>query len=52
MKRYYINKEDTSRVLQAITQAQVKNNCFVNVSVKPYKGKKYDKENTVVITVG
>lgn len=53
MRRYYyIDKKDTNKVLEEITKAQVKANCFVNVSVKPYNGKKYNKENTVVVTVG
>lgn len=32
--------------------AQRKANNFCNVAVKPYKGKKYDPENTVVVVVG
>lgn len=52
MKRYYINKADTEKVIDQITAAQRKANNFCNVAVKPYKGKKYDPENTVVVVVG
>lgn len=52
MKRYYINKADTEKVIRQITAAQQKANRFCNVNVKPYKGKKYDPENTVVVVVG
>lgn len=52
MTRYYINKKDIDKTLQKITEAQTKSRVFVNVSVKPYHGKKYDRENTVVITIG
>lgn len=45
MKRYYINKADTEKVIDQITAAQRKANNFCNVAVKPYKGKKYDPEN-------
>lgn len=52
MKRYYINKADTKKVIDQITAAQRKANNFCNVAVKPYKGKKYDPENTIVVVVG
>lgn len=52
MKRYYISKADTEKVIDQITTAQRKANIFCNVAVKPYKGKKYDPENTVVVVVG
>ena len=52
MKRYYIEKSETENFLKAITAAQQKANNFCNVVVKPYKGKKYDPENTVVVVVG
>lgn len=52
MKRYYINKADTEKVIDQITAAQRKANNFCNVTVKPYKGKKYDPANTVVVVVG
>lgn len=52
MKRYYIDKSQTENFIQKITKKQIKENWFCNVSVKPYKGKKYDPENTVVICVG
>lgn len=52
MKRYYINKADTEKVIDQITAAQRKANIFYNVAVKPYKGKKHDPANTVVAVVG
>lgn len=52
MKRHYINKADTEKVIDQITVAQRKANNFCNVAVKSYKGKKYDPENTVVVVVG
>ena len=48
MKRYYINKADTEKVIERITAAQQKANIFCNVAVKPYRGKKHDPANTVL----
>ena len=52
MKRYYIKKSDVESFLKEVTAAQQKANIFCNVSVKPYRGKKYDPEDTVVVVVG
>jgi hypothetical protein len=52
MKRYYINKWDTEKVIDQITAMQRKANNFCNVAVKPYRGKKHDPANTVVVVVG
>ena len=52
MKRYYIKKSDVESFLKEVTAAQQKANIFSNVSVKPYRGKKYDPQNTVVVVVG
>ena len=52
MKRYYIEKSKMDNFLKEITAAQQKTNIFSNVSVKPYRGKKYDPRNTVVVVVG
>lgn len=52
MKRYYIEKSKIDNFLKEITEAQQKANIFSNVSVKPYRGKKYDPEDTVVVVVG
>lgn len=52
MKRYYINKADTEKVIERITAAQRKTNIFCNVAVKPYRGKKHNPANTVVVVVG
>ena len=52
MKRYYIKKSDVESFLKEITATQQKANNFCNVSVKPYRGKKYDPRNTVVVVVG
>ena len=52
MKRYYIEKSKIDNFLKEITAAQQKANNFCNVSVKPYRGKKHDPEDTVVVVVG
>ena len=52
MKRYYIEKSKRYNCLKEITATQQKTNIFANVSVKPYRGKKYDPRNTVVVVVG
>jgi len=52
MYRIYINKSEIDETLSRITRAQAARNCFVNVAVKPYKGSKYDPENTAVIVIG
>lgn len=52
MKHYYIEKSKMNNFLKEITAAQQKANIFSNVSVKPYRGKKYDPRNTVVVVVG
>ena len=51
MKRYYIEKSKMDNFLKEITAAQHKANIFSNVSVKPYRGKKYDPQNTVIVVV-
>lgn len=52
MKKLYIDKTETEKVLKEITALQARKNCFVNVSVKPYTGKKFDRKNTVAIAIG
>ena len=52
MKRYYIEKSKMDNFLKEITAAQQKTNIFANVSVNPYRGKKYDTRYTVVVVVG
>lgn len=52
MKRYYVEKSSVQNVIERITAAQQKANIFCNVAVKPYKGKKHDPVNTVVVVVG
>ena len=52
MKRYYVEKSSVQNVIERITAAQQKANSFCNVAVKPYRGKKHDPENTVVVGVG
>ena len=51
-QRYYVKATEAHAKIMQITQQQVKANHFVNVAVKPYKGKKYDPIQTVVIVVG
>ena len=52
MKRYYVENSSVQNVIERITAAQQKANIFSNVAVKPYKGKKHDPVNTVVVVVG
>ncbi len=52
MRRYYVNKAEAENLIDRINQQQHKQNRFINISVKPYHGKKYDPTNTVVIVVG
>lgn len=52
MKRYYVVKSSVQNLIEQITAAQQKANIFCNVAVKPYKGKKHDLANTVVVVVG
>jgi hypothetical protein len=51
-KRYYIDKKDVKAFVKQITLQQMQTGEFYNVSIKPYTGEKYDKENTVVVVVG
>lgn len=52
MKRYYVEKSSVQNVIERITAAQQKTNIFCNVAVKPYRGKKHDPANIVVVVVG
>ena len=52
MKRYYVEKSSVQNLIERITAAQQKANISCNVTVKPYKGKKHDPANTVVVVVG
>lgn len=53
MARYItIDKKDLDKTLAAISKAQTEQRTFYNVTVKPYRGNKYDKANTVTVIVG
>lgn len=52
LRRYYVAKSEVYQVISQINRQQNKRGIFVDVAVKPYRGKKYDPENTVVIVVG
>lgn len=52
MKRIYVDKRDINTTIEQLRRKQCKANCFVNIAVKPYKGKKYDQKTTAVIVVG
>lgn len=52
MRRYYVAKSDIDRIVNQINRYQNKKGIFVNIAVKPYRGKKYDPPNTVVVVVG
>lgn len=44
MKTIYCHKTDLNNVLASISKAQTRSKRFINVSVKPYKGKKYTQD--------
>ena len=48
----YTNRDQVKQTLAQITAQQTRNNLFVNVSVKPYRGKKHDQAKTVSIKIG
>lgn len=52
MRRYYVATEDVDRVINQLNRQQNKRGIFVNIAIKPYHGKQYDPQNTVVIAVG
>ena len=52
MRRYYVAKSDTDRIVNQINRQQSKTSIFVNITVTPYHGNKYDPQNTVVVMVG
>lgn len=53
MKRYITaNKENVNELIKSINHQQHRANCFYNVSVKDYNGKKHDKKNTATIIIG
>lgn len=52
MLRYYVAKSDVDQIVNQLNRHQNKTGIFVNITVKPYRGKKYDPQNTVVVVVG
>lgn len=52
MRRYYATKSEANQIVDRLNRQQSKSGIFVNISIKPYHGKKYDPQNTVVIAVG
>lgn len=52
-KRYITTeKENVPALIKSINSQQNRTNCFYNVSVKDYNGKKHDKKNTATIIIG
>ena len=51
MKRIYVDKSKVNETIAAINKEQAKRSLYINVTVKPYHGKKYDPQNTVVIII-
>lgn len=51
MRKIYCHKRDLSRVLHAESLKQELKNRFVNMSIKPYRGRKYGPDY-VVINIG
>ena len=52
MRRIYISKTEVPEALARINRLQNARKEFVNVAVKPYRGKKYDPESTAVLVIG
>ena len=52
MRRYYATKLEAKQIVERINRQQSKSGIFANISIKPYRGKKHDPQNTVVIAVG
>ena len=51
-KYYHIKKDDIEYMVKQITAAQMKTGLFYNVSVLPYRGRRYDKNKYVTIKIG
>ena len=51
-KRIYVPTALVKETIQKIHQDQCRHNLFVNVSVAPYHGKKYDRKTTSVVVIG
>ena len=51
MKKYYFDSKKTNinDLLRAITAEQTKRNVFVNITRKPYTGKKYDADTVIIV---
>ncbi len=52
MCRYYVAKSEANQIVDRLNRQQSKSGIFVNISIKSYRGKKYDPQNTVVVVVG
>lgn len=52
MKYYHVKKSDVAATLNYISWSQSTAGTFYNVSVLPYRGKKYNPDTFVTIRVG
>ena len=52
MRRMYVEKSETRKVIEEISREQAKVNIFINIAIKPYTGKKYNPASTDVIVLG
>ena len=52
MRRIYVDKSEVDKAIAEINSTQNRAKMFINVAVKPYKGKKYDPDRTAVIVIG
>ena len=52
MRHYYVTKLEAKQLVDRLNRQQSKSGIFANISIKPYRGKKYDPQNTVVVVVG
>lgn len=50
--KLYIDKAKREEVLRELTRIMTRKNEFLNIDIKPYKGKKFDQQTTEVIIIG
>ena len=51
-KYYHVKKSDIQYMMKTINAAQIKTGLFYNVSVLPYRGKRYNPDEYATIKIG
>lgn len=49
MRRYYVAESEAGQLVNQINQQQSKMGIFVNITIKPYRGKKYDPKKRLLL---